>query len=138
MGSNEYGQLPGTPQTAPPARTTSKSPTTSGRYRTTAHAPRPIHPGEHRAEERHGLNISAAERARQRDVPVNHVTQILNGQRSVTADTALRFGHWFGTGPEIWPNLQQLYDLRRARQALGPRIDKLPPVGLCAVQLLLV
>ena len=48
------------------------------------------------------------------------------GQRSVTTDTALRLGHWFGTGPEIWLNLQQLYELRRARQVLGPRIDKLP------------
>ena len=48
----------------------------------------PIHPGEHLAEELRGLNMSAAERARQPDVPVNRVTQILNGQRSVTADTA--------------------------------------------------
>ena len=86
----------------------------------------PIHPGEHLAEELRELNMSAAELARQLDVPVNRVTQILNGQRSVTADTALRLGHWFGTGPEIWLNLQQLYEVRRARQGLGPRIDKLP------------
>ena len=86
----------------------------------------PIHPGEHLAEELRELNMSAAALARQLDVPVNRVTQILNGQRSVTADTALRLGHWFGTGPEIWLNLQQLYELRRARHALGPRIEKLP------------
>ena len=86
----------------------------------------PIHPGEHLAEELRELNMSAAELARQRDVPVNRVTQILNGQRAVTADTALRLGHWFGIGPEIWLNLQHLYELRRARQTLGPQIDKLP------------
>jgi addiction module HigA family antidote len=86
----------------------------------------PIHPGEHLAEELRELNMSAAELARQLGVPVNRVTQIVNGQRSVTADTALRLGHWFGTGPGIWLNLQQLYELRRARQLLGPEIDKLP------------
>lgn len=74
----------------------------------------PIHPGEHRAEERRGLNMSAAELAHQRDVPVNRVTQILNGHRSVTADTALHLGHWFGTGPEISLNLQQIYELCHA------------------------
>jgi proteic killer suppression protein len=56
----------------------------------------PIHPGEHLAEELKELGISAAELARQIDVPVNRVTGIINGQRSVTADTALRLGHWFG------------------------------------------
>jgi addiction module HigA family antidote len=86
----------------------------------------PIHPGEHLAEELLELDMSAAELARQLGVPVNRVTQILNGQRSVTADTALRLGHWFGTGAEIWMNLQQLYELRRAREAVGAEIDKLP------------
>ncbi len=56
----------------------------------------PIHPGEHLAEELKELVISAAELARQIDVPVNRVTGIINGQRSITADTALRLGHWFG------------------------------------------
>ncbi len=72
----------------------------------------PIHPGEHLAEELKQLGISAAELARQIDVPVNRVTGIINGQRSVTADTALRLGHWFGTSPEFWLNLQTLYELR--------------------------
>ena len=57
----------------------------------------PIHPGEHLAEELKELRISAAELARQIDVPVNRVTSIINGQRAITADTALRLGHWFGT-----------------------------------------
>ena len=66
----------------------------------------PIHPGEHLAEELKGLGISAAELSRQIDVPVNRITAIINGQRGVTADTALRLGHWFGTSPEFWLNLQ--------------------------------
>ena len=72
----------------------------------------PIHPGEHLAEELREIGISAAELARQIDVPVNRVTAIINGQRSVTADTALRLGHWFGTSPEFWLNLQSLCQLR--------------------------
>ena len=86
----------------------------------------PIHPGEHLAEELKELGISAAELARQIDVPVNRVTGIINGQRSVTADTALRLGHWFGTSPEFWLNLQTLYELRLARQEIGERVKKLP------------
>ena len=86
----------------------------------------PIHPGEHLAEELRELNISAAELARQINVPVNRITQIVNGQRAVTADTALRLGHWFGTGPEVWLNLQQLYELRLAEQAIGKEVRRLP------------
>ena len=51
---------------------------------------RPIHPGEHLVEELHELNMSAAELARRLDVPTNRVTGILNGQRAITGDTALR------------------------------------------------
>jgi addiction module HigA family antidote len=61
----------------------------------------PIHPGEHLAEELKEPGISAAELARQIDVPVNRGTGIINGQRAITADTALRLGHWFGTSPEF-------------------------------------
>ena len=86
----------------------------------------PIHPGEHLAEELRELEISAAELARQIDVPVNRITGIINGQRSVTADTALRLGHWFGTSPEYWLNLQKLYELRIAQSEIGDRVRKLP------------
>ena len=86
----------------------------------------PIHPGEHLAEELKELDTSAAELARQIDVPVNRVTGIINGQRSITADTALRLGHWFGISPEFWLNLQKLYELRLARQEIGERVKKLP------------
>ena len=74
----------------------------------------PIHPGEHLAEELNELGLSAAELARQIEVPVNRITGIINGQRGVTAETALRLGHWLGTSPEFWLNLQTLYELRLA------------------------
>jgi antitoxin HigA-1 len=86
----------------------------------------PIHPGEHLAEELREIRMSAAELARQIEVPVNRVTAIINGQRGVTADTALRLGHWFGTSPEFWLNLQSLHALRLARQEIGDRVEKLP------------
>ena len=89
----------------------------------------PIHPGEHLADELKELKISAAELARQIDVPVNRVTAILNGQRGITADTALRLGHWFGTSPEYWLNLQKLYELRLARGEIGERVKKLPKLA---------
>ena len=78
-----------------------------------------IHPGEHLAEELEALNMSAAELARKIDVPTNRVTQILNGTRSITGDTALRLGHFFGTSAQLWLNLQSLYDLRLAEEKAG-------------------
>ena len=60
------------------------------------------------------------------DVPVNRVTGIINAQRSVTADTALRLGHWFGTSPDFWLNLQMLYELRLAQREIGKRVEKFP------------
>jgi antitoxin HigA-1 len=85
-----------------------------------------IHPGEHLAEELRELKMSAAELARQIDVPTNRVTQILNGTRAITGDTALRLGHFFGTNAQFWLNLQSLYELRRAQQKAGKSIKALP------------
>jgi addiction module HigA family antidote len=85
-----------------------------------------IHPGEHLAEELRELGLSAAGLARQIEVPVNRITGIINGQRGITADTALRLGHWFGTSPEFWLNLQTLYELRLARQEAGAQVARLP------------
>ena len=85
-----------------------------------------IHPGEHLAEELDALNMSAAELARQLKVPTNRVTEILNGQRAITGDTALRLAHFFGTSPEFWLNLQSLYELRLAEAKTGKAIKKLP------------
>ncbi len=86
----------------------------------------PIHPGEHLAEALAELNMSAAEFARQLNVPTNRVTGILNEKRALTADTALRLGHWFGTSAEMWLNLQKLYELRLAENEKGAEIRKLP------------
>jgi antitoxin HigA-1 len=86
----------------------------------------PIHPGEHLAGELRQLGISAAELARQVDVPVNRITGIINGQRGITADTALRLGHWFDTSPQFWMNLQQQYELRLAEEEVGAQVASLP------------
>lgn len=86
----------------------------------------PIHPGEILREELELLPMSAAEFARQLDVPTNRITGILNEERAVTADTALRLGHWFGTSAEIWLNMQKLYELRLAEKESGAEIRKLP------------
>ncbi len=85
-----------------------------------------IHPGEHLAEELNALDMSAAELARKINVPTNRVTQILNGTRAITGDTALRLGHFFGTSAEFWLNLQSLYDLRVAQKKAGKSIQVLP------------
>jgi addiction module HigA family antidote len=85
-----------------------------------------IHPGEHLAEELKELGMSAAELARQLDVPTNRVTQILNGRRAITGDTALRLAHFFGTTAEFWLNLQSLYEIRLAEQKCGKSIEALP------------
>ncbi|EHR04050.1 HigA family addiction module antitoxin [Bradyrhizobium sp. WSM471] len=86
----------------------------------------PIHPGEHLAGELRQLGIPAAELARQIDVPVNRITGIINGQRGITADTALRLGHWFDTSPQFWMNLQQQYELRLAEDEVGAQVASLP------------
>lgn len=85
-----------------------------------------IHPGEHLAEELEALGMSAAELARQLQVPTNRITGIINGQRAITGDTALRLGHFFGTSPEFWLNLQSLHELRLAEQKAGKSIRILP------------
>lgn len=89
-------------------------------------ASRAIHPGEHLAEELDVLDMSAAELARRLKVPTNRVTAILNGQRAISGDTALRLGHFFGTTPQFWLNLQSLYEIRLAEEKSGKAIKKLP------------
>lgn len=89
----------------------------------------PIHPGETLREDLAALGMSAAELARRIEVPVNRVTQIRNGRRSITGNTALRLGRFFGTSGEFWLNLQKLYELRRAEQKNGAAIAVLPTLG---------
>jgi addiction module HigA family antidote len=85
-----------------------------------------IHPGEHLAEELKELNMSAAALARRLKVPTNRITGILNGQRAITGDTALRLAHFFGTSAEFWLNLQKIYELRMAEKKAGRAIQALP------------
>jgi antitoxin HigA-1 len=85
-----------------------------------------IHPGKHLAEAIEALGITAAQLARDIKVPANRVTGILHFIRAITADTALRLGRYFGTSPEFWMNLQQIYELRRAEQELGDDIKSIP------------
>jgi addiction module HigA family antidote len=85
-----------------------------------------IHPGEILADELEELSISPTELARQIKVPANRITQIVQGKRAVTGDTALRLGHWFGTSAQFWLNLQSAHDIRVAAQQVGAEIRRLP------------
>jgi len=88
-----------------------------------------IHPGEHLAEQLTELGMSAAELGRQLKVPTNRITGILNGQRAITGDSALRLAHFFGTSAEFWLNLQKVYELRIAEQKAGATIRSLPKLA---------
>ena len=87
----------------------------------------PIHPGEILADELDELAMSAAELARLLQVPPNRISQIVAGKRSVSADTALRLGRYFGTTPEFWLNLQKTYELDLARQSKGSELALISP-----------
>lgn len=82
----------------------------------------PIHPGETLAEEIAARGLTANALALKLRVPANRVTAILNGQRGISAETALRLGRYFGTGAAFWINLQAHYDLAIAERDLGARI----------------
>jgi addiction module HigA family antidote len=86
----------------------------------------PIHPGEILADELEGLGVSPTELSRQIRVPANRISQIINGKRAITGDTALRLAHWFGTNAQFWMNLQTLYDVRLAEREAGTEIRTLP------------
>ena len=87
---------------------------------------RAVHPGEVLKDELSELTISPTEFARQIDVPPNRVSQIISGKRSITGDTALRFGHWFDNDPQFWLNLQTQFDLVQANRETGDAIRHLP------------
>lgn len=85
-----------------------------------------IHPGKVLADELTALGVTPAELARQIAVPPNRISQIINGKRIITGDTALRLAHWFKTTPELWLSLQSAYDVEVAQQKVGSEIRKLP------------
>ncbi len=87
------------------------------------------HPGEILSRYLQSLDLTASDIARDIDVPVNRITGILNGQRGVTADTALRLGHWFGVEPTDWLELQLQYELTQAQRAAGQKIRALPTLA---------
>jgi addiction module HigA family antidote len=85
-----------------------------------------IHPGEILADELSELGVTPTELARQLNVPINRITQIIQGKRGITGDTALRLGHWFRTSPQFWLNLQAAYDIRVAEAKIAEQIEHLP------------
>jgi len=87
------------------------------------------HPGAYLAEQLEALDLSAAELGRQLQVPGNRISQIVTGHRAITGDTALRLGHFFGTGPQFWLKLQATHDLRVAEEKLGATIRSLPTLA---------
>ena len=87
---------------------------------------RVVHPGEVLKDELAEYCVTPSEFARQISVPPNRVSQIIAGKRSVTGDTALRFGHWFGVEPQFWLNLQTQFDLAVAEDKTGSAIRDLP------------
>lgn len=87
----------------------------------------PITPGEILKEELDEIGVGAAELARRLHVPENRISEIVRGRRSITADTALRLGRWFGTSPGFWMNLQKNYELRKAERERGADIERIQP-----------
>ena len=82
----------------------------------------PVHPGEVLRDELHGIGVSATGLAKAMGVSANRVTAILNGDRDITGDTALRLARYFDTTPQFWLNLQQTWQIRRAEVGAGTRI----------------
>jgi len=84
----------------------------------------PVHPGETLAEEMAARGLSANALALKLRVPANRITEIVNGERGVSAETALRLGRYFGTGARFCVNLQARYELALAERELGARIER--------------
>ncbi|MDE0135812.1 MAG: HigA family addiction module antitoxin [Acidimicrobiaceae bacterium] len=87
---------------------------------------RVVHPGEVLKDELDEFEITPTELARQIAVPPNRVSQIIAGKRSITGDTALRLGRWFGVEPQFWMNLQTQFDLAVASQEISKTVEALP------------
>ncbi len=92
----------------------------------------PIHPGEILGDELEEIEMNALTLSARIGVPNNRIYQILQGRRGITADTALRLGKFFGTGPEFWLNLQKAYELDIARQELADTLQFIAPYRVAA------
>ena len=98
----------------------SKSSTTTRKFA-------PVHPGQILAEDLHDAGISMNQLAKDLHVPMNRISTIVNGQRGITGDTALRLARYWGTTPEYWMNLESRYELEVARDRQGGSIDQIQP-----------
>ena len=87
---------------------------------------RAVHPGTILKDELAELGISPAEFAKQIDAPFNRIAEIIDGKRSITGDTAISFGQWFGVAPQFWLNLQTQFDRAVAERQTGPAMRQLP------------
>jgi addiction module HigA family antidote len=83
----------------------------------------PVHPGEILKDELQELRMSGNALALALRIPANRVTEIVNGKRSVSADTALRLARYFGTSAQMWMNLQSRFDLETAEEAIAARVE---------------
>lgn len=87
-----------------------------------------VHPGEFLAAELEALDMSARKFAAHIDVPPNAITTIINGQRGISAEMALRLGRAFDTGERYWMNLQNIYETKIARGRLGEKVAAIQPL----------
>ena len=87
---------------------------------------RVVRPGDVLKDELAEMGVTPTAFAREIDVPPNRISQIIAGKRSITGDTALRFGHWFGVDPQFWLNLQTQHDLALAERQAGDSVRELP------------
>lgn len=85
---------------------------------------RPVHPGEILKAELEVIELSANAFAQKLCVPANRITAIINGQRGITADTAIRLARFFSTSPEFWLNLQTDFDLKTTLKGIGKKIKR--------------
>lgn len=96
----------------------------TSRSSTTTRLHRPVHPGEVLEMEMEARGLSALALALSLRVPANRISEIVKGRRAVSAETALRLGHYFKTGPELWSRLQMDYDLAVAEREHGKAIRR--------------
>lgn len=90
---------------------------------------RPIHPGEILKDEIEALNLSLAGFARLLKVPHNRISELVRGQRALSADTALRLARLLGTSADFWLDLQKDYDLKIARAKAGDTLAEITPLA---------